>query len=250
MIHRQIGIRIAKHSGHHKPLFIIFCILQFVGCVTRDFNKPSDNSNPKGKTIVYNCNAQTLDPNFNSVSNSQRNNSRQVHFTFVEQSVQSTTQKIIVSDENGLESPSAIVLVVDRPNHKIDQVRNRKGEPFESDLSAKYMDLQMAQSQQNLRFGQLITDSATRAVAAANSRFSKANLKSADKRNIIGFVFENQILFADGAVKGELGSEYGPLPASILKLQLPHSVASQPLSEIVITDEMRKKSELICSVTK
>ncbi len=233
-----------------KLFIVLLFTFQFFGCVTRDFNKPTENSSLKGKTIIYNCNAQTLDPNFNSVSNSPKNNSRQVHFTFVEQLAQSTTQKIIVSDENGLESPSAIVLVVDRPNHKIDQVRNRKGEPFESDLSAKYMDLQMAQSQQNLRFGQLITDSATRAVAAANSRFLKANSNSADKRNIIGFLFENQILFADGAVKGELGAEYGPLPATILKLQLPQSVSALPLNEIVITDDMKKKSEPICTITK
>lgn len=192
--------------------FLVCTAINVSGCHFRLFSPPAAEAKAPGFTLVYACKAEVLE-----VSKAQLTSivaePKEVFISFFPNPDASpTVERVLVSDSHYQESASAIIFLLDRGRRQVDQVRNRDGSPFETNINAQYMDSDTASAHRHIRLGTLILQDASGALAHAPSPIKSSAEATKD---ILEILIERMKLQVSRANPVTSPSGFGPMPSAI-----------------------------------
>lgn len=119
----------------------------------------SSQAKPGGLAVIYSCNLSRLNDGTPLLPAE-----RTVAFIFPDNiPADSPAEQIFVGDERFENAASSLLLMVDKSNMRIDQVRKRDGSLFQVNLNQKFLNSEDAIAVQNMRLATILIEGAGRA---------------------------------------------------------------------------------------
>ncbi|MFZ9518950.1 MAG: hypothetical protein ACO3A4_00580 [Silvanigrellaceae bacterium] len=136
----------------------------------------SEEAKPGGLAIVYQCNLANLRDGTPLIPTQ-----RPMTLTFSDAApTDARAEQIFVGDERFENAESSLLLIIDKSNMRIDQVRRRDGSLFQMQLGQKYLNAEDAIAVQNMRLATIIIEGAGRAWKEKSNQNPARNAVSFD----------------------------------------------------------------------
>ena len=164
------------------------------------FTKTEKGTQP-GPTLLYRCDMSMV---------SQINEWVTLSFSWYPpaKGAKSTAQRVLVSDGDYENSESALIVILDRTNQKIEQAKKMNGEPIETTMVESRVEKHVATRLFYLRFSELILSNSAKQITEA-TQTPQSSAKGT-------FLFESREFKLTPNAQVDSPYGYGKLPKSIL----------------------------------
>ena len=201
---QKTNLRLCIPGAIKYLLFLLFFFLR--GCnISWLFPSKESAATAPGTSLLYTCFPNLLD---NPQSGTAPENRVDLTLSWLPSDSPTTpTQHVLVSDLRYDRAPSALVIILDKDKHHVDQVRTRKGNIFEIDMTAKNIPYEDAVAYSHMRLAELLLQKSV--VASTDEKALKSALGKAE------FDSHGRRLQADISRPLYGANSYGPLPLSV-----------------------------------